>query len=68
MPKLILPLRNLALLASVMVLTTGCGKDAALPWHFWIAPVLMLSALGLVLFAMPLGYYLKVWRLKHRGR
>lgn len=68
MPKLILPLRNLALLASVMVLTTGCDGDQALPWHFWIAPVLMLSALGLVLFAMPLAYYLKVWRLKHRGR
>lgn len=68
MPKLTSPLRNVALLASLLVLTAGCSKDAALPWHYWIAPVLMLSALGLVLFAMPLAYYLKVWRLKHRGR
>lgn len=68
MPKLTSPLRNVVLLASLLVLTAGCSKDAALPWHYWIAPVLMLSALGLVLFAMPLAYYLKVWRLKHRGR
>ena len=68
MPKLILPLRNAALLVSLLVLTAGCGKDAALPWHFWIAPVLALSALGLVCLAMPVTYYLKVWRLKHRGR
>lgn len=68
MPKLTSPLRNVVLLASLLVFTAGCNKDAALPWHYWIAPVLMLSALGLVLFAMPVAYYLKVWRLKHRGR
>ena len=68
MPKLTSPLRNLALLALVAVFATGCSKDAALPWHYWIAPVLMLSAVGLVFLGMPIAYYLKVWRLKHRGR
>ena len=68
MSKLSLSIRNLALLATLAMVTAGCGKDAALPWHYWIAPVLMLSALGLVLLAMPAAYYLKVWRLKHRGR
>ena len=67
-PKLTSPLRNLALLATVMVLTTACSKDAALPWHYWVAPVIMLSVVGIVCFAMPVMYYLKVWRLKHRGR
>ena len=66
--KLTSPLRNLALLASLVLLTAGCGKDSALPWHFWIAPVLAISAVGLLFFGMPLTYYLKVWRLKHRGR
>ena len=68
MPKLIMPLRNAALLVSLLVLTAGCNNDAALPWHYWIAPVMVLSAIGLVLVGMPLAYYLKVWRLKHRGR
>lgn len=68
MSKLNLSIRHLALLAALTVVATGCGKDAALPWHYWIAPVLMLSALALVLLAMPAAYYLKVWRLKHRGR
>ena len=56
------------LLAFVALVATGCEKDAAQPWHFWIAPLLFLSALGVVFIALPLGYYLKVWRLKHRGR
>jgi hypothetical protein len=67
-PKLTTPLRNLALVASLMVLAAGCSKDPAQPWHYWIAPLMFLSALGLVFIAMPVGYYLKVWRLKHRGR
>jgi hypothetical protein len=37
----------------------------AQPWHYWIAFVLFFSALGIVLIALPVGYYLKVWRLKH---
>ena len=56
------------LLAFVALVATGCSKDAAQPWHYWIAPLLFLSALGVVFIALPLGYYLKVWRLKHRGR
>lgn len=68
MPKLISPLRTIALFAVFMVVAAGCGDDAAQPWHYWLAPVLMLSAVGLVFFGMPLAYYLKVWRLKHRGR
>ncbi len=56
------------LLAFVALVTAGCSKDAAQPWHYWIAPVIFLSALGIVFIALPLGYYVKVWRLKHRGR
>jgi hypothetical protein len=37
----------------------------AQPWHYWIAPILFLSALFIVLVAFPIGYYRKVWRLKH---
>ena len=52
----------------LVLVSAGCDGDAALPWHYWIAPVLLLSILGIVFVALPLGYYLKVWRLKHRGR
>ena len=68
MPKLTSPIRNLALVVSLMVFTAGCSKDAAQPWHYWIAPLLVFSALATVFLAMPAMYYLKVWRLKHRGR
>ena len=68
MPKLTSPLRNFALLAMLVVMTAGCNKDAAQPWHYWIAPLIMLGALFLVFVVLPLQYYLKVWRLKHRGR
>ena len=61
-------IRTSALLAALMVLATGCGKDAALPWHFWLAPMFLFIALFMVFFAGPLAYYFKVWRLKHRGR
>jgi hypothetical protein len=36
-------------------------------WFYWIAPVLVLSALGIVVFLV-LGYYLRVLRPKYRGR
>jgi len=36
-------------------------------WFYWLAPVLMLSVLGL-LGALALGYYLQVMRPKMRGR
>lgn len=63
-PKALRPL----LLVLLAVGAAGCGGDEALQWHYWIAPVLMASALFIVFVALPLGYYLKVWRLKHRGR
>jgi hypothetical protein len=63
-PKVLRPL----LLVLLAVTAAGCGGDEALPWHYWIAPVLILSALFVVFVALPLGYYMKVWRLKHRGR
>ena len=68
MLKLTSPLRNLALVAVLMVAIAGCENDPAQPWHYWLAPVMVLSALGLIFVGMPLAYYLKVWRLKHRGR
>jgi hypothetical protein len=37
----------------------------AQPWHYWIAPIIFLSALGILFVVLPVGYYLKVWRLKH---
>ena len=67
MPKLTSSLRNSALIALLLVLA-GCNKDAAQPWHYWIAPLLMFGALVLVLVVLPLQYYMKVYRLKHRGR
>jgi len=56
------------LAALVALVAAGCSKDAAQPWHYWIAPLLVLSALFVVFVVMPLGYYLKVYRLKQRGR
>jgi hypothetical protein len=47
---------------------TGAPVADAQPWHYWIAPVLFLSALGVVFVALPIGYYMKVWRLKHPRR
>ena len=40
---------------------------AAKPWHFWIAPVLALSFVGL-LFMMLVGYVVKVVMLKYGVR
>ena len=48
--------------------STGAVLAEAKPWHYWIAYVLLLSALGIVLIALPVGYYLRVWRLKHPRR
>jgi hypothetical protein len=60
---------RLPLVVAVLALTAaGCNKDAAQPWHYWIAPVLVLSALAIVFVVMPVAYYFKVYRLKHRGR
>ena len=54
--------------ALLALLAAGCSKDAAQPWHYWIAPLLVFSALFVVLVVMPAAYYFKVYRLKQRGR
>ena len=54
--------------ALVALIAAGCSKDAAQPWHYWIAPLLVFSALFVVLVVMPAAYYFKVYRLKQRGR
>jgi hypothetical protein len=51
--------------ASPAVASTGATLGEAQPWHYWISVVLMLSALGVVLIALPIGYYMRVYRLKH---
>jgi hypothetical protein len=48
--------------------STGATLADAQPWHYWIAYVLMASILGIVFIALPIGYYLRVWRLKHPRR
>ena len=48
--------------------STGATLADAQPWHYWIAFVLLISALGILLIALPVGYYLRVWRLKHPRR
>jgi hypothetical protein len=66
--KLPSSIRNVALVAFLAVFAAGCDQDAAQPWHYWIAFSLVAGALFVVFVAMPVGYYFKVWRLKHRGR
>jgi hypothetical protein len=66
--KLPSSIRNLSLVAFLAVFAAGCDGNAAQPWHYWIAFAIFGGALFVVLVAMPLGYYVKVWRLKHRGR
>jgi hypothetical protein len=66
--KLPSSLRNLVLVACLAVFAAGCDGDAAQPWHYWLAFVMMASILFIVLVVLPVNYYLKVWRLKHRGR
>lgn len=45
----------------------GSVVAAAKPWHYWIAPVLFLSFLGL-LFMMLVGYVVRVIMLKYGVR
>jgi hypothetical protein len=42
----------------------GSVVAAAKPWHYWIAPVLALSFVGL-LFMMLVGYVVRVVMLKY---
>jgi hypothetical protein len=66
--KLPTSLRTVLLTAFIAVFAAGCDGNAAEPWHFWLAIALFGGALFLVLLALPISYYLKVYRLKHRGR
>jgi len=36
-------------------------------WFYWIAPILVLSTIGIIVF-LALGYYRRVLRPKYRGR
>jgi thiosulfate reductase cytochrome b subunit len=58
----------LVLTASPAMASTGTTLADAKPWHYWIAYVMVASALGIVLIALPVGYYLRVYRLKHPKR
>ena len=68
MTKLSPSIRTVLVTAFLAVFAAGCSKDPAQPWHYWIAFALMAGALFLILVVLPLGYYFKVYRLKHRGR
>jgi thiosulfate reductase cytochrome b subunit len=48
--------------------STGASVADAQPWHYWIAFVILASALGITLIALPVGYYKRVYRLKHPKR
>jgi hypothetical protein len=56
------------IVAFFAITAAGCDGDQAQLWHYWIAPVMMLSAVLVVCVVMPLAYYIKVYRLKQRGR
>lgn len=69
--KTALPAERATLLSVVVfVLLAGPASAAtpvmaaAKPWHYWIAPVLTLSFVGL-LFMMLVGYVVKVLMLKY---
>lgn len=53
-----------ALTVSGLWLSEGVTKH---PWHFWVAPALLASFIGLV-FQLTLAYYLKVARPRIKGR
>ena len=42
----------------------SAGRAAAKPWHYWVAPILGLSFVGLMLM-MVVGYVVKVVMLKY---
>jgi hypothetical protein len=54
----------LVLLAGPASASPSVVLAAAKPWHFWIAPVLALSFVGL-LFMMLVGYVVRVVMLKY---
>ena len=68
------PGRAVLLSAVMLVLLAGPASAspsvvvaAAKPWHYWIAPVLALSFVGL-LFMLLLGYVVRVVMLKYGVR
>ena len=63
-----LALSVLLVTASPAVASTGATLADAKPWHYWIAYVLVFSALATVIIALPIGYYKRVYRLKHPKR
>lgn len=67
---LAVPLLALVLTAGAVAGFVGLAGSRKVdhPWHYWIAPVIALSTLLVVLVFLPLGYYVRVWRLKQRGR
>ena len=68
MTKIPSAIRIPLVVAFFAVVAGGCDGDQAQLWHYWIAPLLMLSVVLVVCVVMPLAYYFKVYRLKHRGR
>ena len=68
MTKLPSSIRTVLVTAFLAVFAAGCDKDPAQPWHYWIAFALIASAVLIVVVVFPVMYYLKVWRLKQRGR
>jgi hypothetical protein len=64
---------RVALLAPALVVVLA-SPAAAAPvlaakrfWFYWIAPILVLSALGIIA-KLVVGYYVRVLRPKYRGR
>lgn len=70
-------IRRLAAFASVSLVTlvalagpagaTSIVADDQYKWFYWAAPLLVLSAFG-VIGMLSLGYYVRVIRPKYRGR
>jgi hypothetical protein len=65
---------RLALLSAAFVVLAANPAAAATGalgaerfWFYWIAPILVLSGLGMIGF-LALGYYVRVLRPKYRGR
>ena len=52
-------------LPAVASTTSGATLADAKPWHYWIAFVILFSALVTVLVMLPVQYYKRVYRLKH---
>lgn len=48
----------------LLLASPGSLVAAAKPWHYWLAPVLALSFVGLMLMIV-LGYVVKVLMLKY---